>query len=223
MMGAMGTAGFGLIGAGAHAVFTSTTSSSQTITAGTPVVVLSSPDATNGCTSVTIATANPTTCSAPLALNPVGPFGSTFESPASIVTITNAGTIPVTEKAIQMSETLGAPAGSATFASEMNVCIHSTDPSGTWVEANGPLSTAVALNPTVVENPVVVSPGQSVTYSMDFYAGQDSACGTIYSSGPHTSAVWTGYEGGAYSTPASLTGAAEGGVVTPILTYTYNS
>ena len=228
MTGVMSLAGLGLVGAGAHAVFTTNSISSQTITAGTPQVVLSSADASNGCTTIAIAEANPVTCSGTLTLNPPAIVGSTFETPASQVWVTNTGNIPVTETQIQMGESIGNSAGNY-LAAQMNVCLHSWDVSfgpytGTgWVEANGPLSTAVALNPTVVENPVVIAPGASIWYSMEFYAGKNSACGTEYSDGTHTSATWTAYDGGPYSTPASLTSDAEGGVVTPTFTYTYSS
>jgi predicted ribosomally synthesized peptide with SipW-like signal peptide len=70
MTGVMSLAGLGLIGAGAHATFTQNTTSQQQITAGTPQVVLSSADASNGCTTIAIAEANPGPCSGTLTLNP---------------------------------------------------------------------------------------------------------------------------------------------------------
>jgi hypothetical protein len=229
MTGMMSLAGLGLVGVGAHAVFTTQTTSSQTITAGMPQVVLSSADASNGCTTIAIAEANPGPCSGTLTLNPPAVVGSTFETPASQVWVTNTGNIPVTETSIQMGDTVGNAAGGY-LAAQMNVCLHSWDISygppyagPGWVEANGPLSTAVALNPTVVENAVVIAPGASIWYSMEFYAGQDSLCGTKYSDGTHTAATWTAYDGGPYSTPASLLPTAEGGVVTPSFTYNYSS
>jgi hypothetical protein len=228
MMGVMGVGGLGLIGAGAHAVFTTSSVSKQTITAGTPQVVLSSADAANGCTTIAIAEANPGTCSGTLSLTSPAPVGSTFETPASQVWVTNTGNVPVTETSIQMGATAGNSAGN-NLLDQMSVCLHSWDLSygpayagPGWVEANVPLSAAIARTPTVVENPVVIAPGASIWYSMDFYAGQDSACGSIYSSGPSTSAFYTG-ELGAYTTPASLSNNAEGGIVTPTFTYNYSA
>jgi len=229
LIGVVSLAGLGLIGAGANAIFTTSSTSSQTITAGTPQVVLSSADASNGCTTIAIAEANPGPCSGTLTLNPPAIVGSTFETPASQIWVTNTGNVPVTETSIQMGASSGGSSADNALYSQMNVCLHSWDVSFGpytglgWVEANGPLSTAVALVPTVVENPVVIAPGASIWYSMEFYAGKNSLCGNIYSSGPNTSARWAAYEGGAYSTPASLTNAAEGGVVTATFTYNYSS
>ncbi len=207
-------AGIALVGVGASASFTDSTSSTQKITAGQMNVVVSAAnvpgctDATNGCKS--------------LSLPDVGPVGSTFETPATHVVVTNNGNVPAYFDAIQMSESDNNSSASATLRNEMNVCIRSHDDSGTWVEGNGPLTTAVALHPTVKENAVQLDPGQTASYWVSFYAGQDSAeCGTTSSDGPTTKATWDGYDGGAYHTPASLTDAAQGGSVTPTLTFSY--
>jgi len=50
-VGEMSIAALGLVGAGAHAVFTTITSSTQTIIAGTPSVVTWASDASNACDS----------------------------------------------------------------------------------------------------------------------------------------------------------------------------
>lgn len=212
IMVGMGAAGLALIGVGAGATFTTSTASSQTVTAGTVGMSVSAPgtscpDASYKCSSLT--------------LPAVGPVGSTFETPATHVTVTNTGDIPSYFSAIQMSETDNGTTASVALRNSMNVCIHSNDPSGTWVEGNGPLTTATALNPTVGQNPVKVDPGASVSYWVDFYAGQDSACGTEYSDGPSTTTAWTGYLGGPYHTPASLPANAQGGSVTPTLTFSF--
>jgi hypothetical protein len=225
-IGGAGIAGLALIGVGAGATFTDSTASHQTITAGHLNVVVSSadssvcPTAASGCKELTLA--------------PVGPVGSSFETPATIVTATNVGDIPATFDAIQMTETDNGTNESAALKNQMNVCIMSHDPSGTWVEGNGPLATALALNPTVKENGVVLAPGASFTYAVSFYAGQNSraytgdtdglasqGCGQITSSGPNTTAAWDAYDGGTYHTPASLTNAAEGGSVTPTLNFSF--
>jgi hypothetical protein len=206
-------AGIAVAGVGAGATFTTSASSSQKVTAGTLSVSLSANGAT--CTNV-----DASGCHA-LTLPDVGPVGSTFETPPTTVYVKNTGNIPAIFDAFQMSATTDGTAASSALFNEMNVCIKSTDPSGTWVEGNGPLSTATALNPTVKENPVEVAPGKTVTYSVNFYAGQDSRCGTAYSDGAHTKDAWAAAIGHGYVTPASLTNAAQGGSVIPTLTFSF--
>jgi hypothetical protein len=210
--GAVGVAALALIGTGAGATFSDAVHANRTITAGTMNVQIS--DGGGGTVSAD---------GKSVTLSPVGPTGSTFESAHQIVTVTNQGQIPVTSDAIQMTEShVGTANNNALFA-QTNVCIQSTDYSGgPWTEGNGPLATAVALNPTVKQNPVVLQPGKSLTFSVDFYAGQDSSyCHKVYSDGPSTEAAWAGYMGGPYQTPASLTNAAQGGVITPTLTFSF--
>jgi hypothetical protein len=201
-------AGAAFIGSGAGATFTTATTSSQKVTAGTLHVAVSASGAT-------CANGDASGCHA-LTLPDVGPVSSTFDSSPSVVTVKNTGNIPAVFDSIQMSETHGADTASGVLRNEMNVCIKSTDASGTWVEGNGPLTKAISLNPTVKENPVTLQPGQTATYQVEFYAGQDSNCGTVSSDGSHTAAAW-----GAYNTPASLTNDAQGGVVTPTLTFNF--
>jgi hypothetical protein len=209
-------AGIAIAGVGAGATFTSSTSSDQTISSGTIGVSITAPgsdctDVGQRCTTLT--------------LPAVGPVGSTFETTPTVVKMTNTGNIPATFDAIQMSETHdGSSSASNHLLNEMNVCIRSTDDSGgPWNEGNGPLTTAVALTPTVKENPVVLAPGGTATYQVDFYAGKDSACGTNSSDGTHTKAAWDGYDGGTYHTPASLNNDAMGGSVTPTLTFSFTA
>jgi hypothetical protein len=241
MVGAMSIAGMGLIGVGAHAVFTTSTVSAQTITAGTPHVLLWSADASNGCTTLAIAIANEGTCNGTLPLNPVGPVGSTFVTPASIVYMYNYGSIPVTETSIQIGVTPSSVPADVALFNQVNVCLHSWDnlsgtPAAGWVEARGPLSAAVALTPTVAENPITIAPGQQLWYSMDFYAGTpvspvpaDGGCAATniaphgYSDGPNTSIAWYTQVGADYATPPSLTNAAEGGTLATTFTYNYSA
>ncbi len=206
-------AGLALVGGGAAATFTTSTASSQRVTAGTLHMRVTAPGGT--CTS-----SDASGCHA-LTLPDVGPVGSTFDSTPVVVTMHNSGNIPAYFGAIQMSETHGADSASNYLRNEMNVCIKSTDPSGTWVEGNGPLMAATALNPTVKENPVELAPGETATYQVEFYAGEDSACGSTYSDGSHTRAAWYNQVGHGYQTPASLTNEAQGGTVTPTLTFSY--
>ena len=231
MTGALSIAGLGLVGIGAHAVFTTSSVSAQTITAGTPSVLVWSTDASNGCTSLAIALGNPQTCNNTVPLNPVGPVGSTFETPASTVYFYNNGNIPVTEKSIKIGVTPSNNANDQALYNQVNVCIHNWDnlggtPAAGWVEATGPLWVANTLNPSVNENAVTLAPGQQFWYSMDFYAGQNSSCtpnGFGYSDGPHTNTAWAALVGGPYATPPSLTNAAEGGSLATTFTFNYTA
>jgi hypothetical protein len=206
-------AGVALVGGGTGATFTTSTTSSQRVTAGTLHVAVSAPGAE-------CASSDASGCHA-LVLPGVGPVGSTFETAPTVVTMTNTGNIPAFFDAIQMSATRNGDDASAYLLNQMSVCIHSTDTTGTWVEGNGPLAVATTLSPTVKENPVKLMPGDTATYSVDFYAGKDSACGATYSDGPHTSALWQTAVGHAYQTPDSLTNKAQGGVVTPTLGFSF--
>ena len=227
MIGAMSIAGTGLIGIGAHAVFTTSTASSQTITAGTMGgVVLSSPDASNGCISVGVAVANPSTCHT-LTLNPPAPVGSTFETPASTVTVTNNSNIPVTEASMQLTDSTNGTPGNY-LQNQMDICIYSD---GNTV-ATGPLTTGLGLTPSIGLNAITlaannVGAASQDTYQVDFYAGQNSAlCTTPWSSGPHTAYAWSGSgwpypQTNPWVTPASLTNDAQGGVVGVTLSMAY--
>jgi predicted ribosomally synthesized peptide with SipW-like signal peptide len=235
-VGALGVAALALISAGASATFNASTQSSQKITAGTLKVALSSPDVagchhfTNGCTSLT--------------LRPVGPIGSTFLTDNAMITITNTGDIPLYydgDRAggglgIQMTATTDEGENSKALRDQMNVCIKGADTlpiidaaNDVWVEANGPLWKALALHPSVAQNPNVLDPGESAPYWVDFYAGTDSACGHVTSAGKNTAIAWgvpatlpkPAGDTTFYTTPASLTNAAQGGIVTPTLTFNF--
>jgi predicted ribosomally synthesized peptide with SipW-like signal peptide len=208
---ALGVASLALIGVGANATFTDSVDASRDVTAGKMDLVI-----TNGAGG----TVSPDGKS--VTLPDFGPTGSTFETTHRVITVTNNGDIPVKSLAFQMGGTRGTSQASYTLWNQVNVCIKSTDKSGTWTEGNGPLTTAVALTPTVAQNPVDLVPGQSMTFSVDFYAGKDSTnCEAKYSDGPNTNNAWYSHSGGAYQTPASLTNAAMGGVVTPKLTFSF--
>ncbi len=106
MTGVLSLAGLGLIGAGAHAQFTQTTTSAQTITAGTMNVQLYSSNAAGG---------NYTSY---LTLNSYGPVGSTFTTGMQEVQIYNDSDIPVSGVSATFSGT-----GSSALYNELNVCI----------------------------------------------------------------------------------------------------
>jgi|BarGraNGADG00312_2_1021985.scaffolds.fasta_scaffold11845_3 predicted ribosomally synthesized peptide with SipW-like signal peptide len=202
--GAIGVAAFALIGVGASATFTDAVHANQTVTAGTIGVTITNAAGTLSADGKTIT------------LPPVGPVGSTFETSNGAIWVTNTGNVTVTAAAFQLGQTTNGSTASAYLRDQLNVCIKSTDSSGTWVEANGRLMTGVNLVPSVVENPITLAPGESMPFSVNFYAGKDSACGTVSSDGPNTASRW-----GSYVTPASLTNAAQGGVVTPTLTFSF--
>jgi predicted ribosomally synthesized peptide with SipW-like signal peptide len=209
-VGTMGVAALALIGTGAGASFTDAVHATQSIHAGTMNLQVSGPGTvSNDGKSIT--------------LDAFGPTGSTFESTKQVVTITNNGDIAATADAIQMTVAASGNANDIALFNQTNVCIQSTDYSGgPWTEGNGPLSAAVALNPTVKQNAVVLDPGDTMTFSVTYYAGQDSAnCRPVSSDGSHTSAAWDGYLGHPYQTPASLTNAAQGGTITPTMTFSF--
>jgi predicted ribosomally synthesized peptide with SipW-like signal peptide len=221
MTGVLSLAGLGLIGVGAHAAFTTTTTSSQTISAGTLSVVTWSADATNGCTLESDGCTSVTL--------PVQNVASVFDTTASKVYIENTGTLPVTESAMQLTASTNGTAGNY-LEDEMNVCIASdpgsggTGAGGETVSANGPLTTGLGLSPSVVLVGPQLATGATDEYNMEFYAGENSVtCGPTWSDGGHTASAWSGapyptvYP---WVTPASLTNAAEGGSVNVTLTLT---
>lgn len=208
-VGTMGVAALALVGTGAGATFTDSVHETQSIQAGTMNMQISGPGSVSA-------------DGKSITLPAFGPTGSTFESTKQVVTITNSGNVAATSAAIQMSESHPNAGNNNALFAQTNVCIMSHDPSGTWTEGNGPLSAAVALNPTVKQNSVVIEPGQSIQVWVTYYAGQDSAnCGEVSSDGPNTSAAWDGYLGHPYQTPASLTNAAQGGTITPTMTFSF--
>jgi predicted ribosomally synthesized peptide with SipW-like signal peptide len=225
-VGAMGVAAFALIGAGATASFNDSVDATQKVTAGTMSLRVTSPGARTSGDGRTVTLPN------------VGPVSSTFETHNNLITVTNNGNIPVASLEFQMKESHTDTNASIALVSQLNVCIKSHDFSGTWVEGNGPLRNGVSLFPSVSQNPIPLAVGESLTYSVDFYAGQDSTttlgtgtpgaagsgvgaikCGKVGSDSARQSALWN--DGGAYQTPKSLTNAAMGGVVTPTLTFKF--
>lgn len=209
-VGAVGVAALALIGTGAGATFTDSVHETQSIHAGTMNLQLSGPGTVSG-------------DGKSITLDAYGPTGSTFESTRQVITIHNNGNVPATADAIQMTASPSGNANDNALFAQTNVCIQSTDASGgPWTEGNGPLATAVALNPTVKQNPVVLNPGDTMTFSVTYYAGQDSTyCNPTSSDGSHTRTAWDGYQGHAYQTPASLTNAAQGGTITPTMTFSF--
>jgi predicted ribosomally synthesized peptide with SipW-like signal peptide len=163
LTGVMSLAGLGLVGAGTHATFTAQTSSQQAISAGTLSVVLNGPAGTNWTGSGT----------PDMTLPSVGPVGSTFISPAQLITITNNGSLTANEINLQVTDSPGNSAGSA-LAKEMSLCLYSDN----YIVFNGLLSADEALGNMAVTGSI--APGLTDTYTAVFYAGdEDTECGNV--------------------------------------------
>jgi hypothetical protein len=211
--GAIATLALALAASSAYGYFTTRGSGTGSATIGTTAVAVSTPysagiggyhgpctSASVGCTSITLPT--------------VAVLGSSFDTTAIPVTITNTGNIPVTESAIQVTASTNGSDGDS-LRDEMNLCIANVSGT-TTVVANGPLSYGLSHNPSVTLGGTTLAPRATYEYSVDFYAGQDSPiCNKTASDYPGTAASW-----GPYLTPASLTNAAEGGDVDVTLTWT---
>jgi hypothetical protein len=164
MTGVMSLAGLGLVGAGAHAVFTTSTTSSQNITSGNLSVVLSSAAATAGNSTTT------------LTLGAYGPTASSFTTGDDTITMTNNGTIPATE----LTVTLGTNYPSSQLAADLYVC---TVRDG-YVIYNGPL--ADGLSPLGIPTGTIASGGTD-SYTTNIYAGSEpTLCGDNFTAGPLT-------------------------------------
>jgi hypothetical protein len=168
LTGMMSLAGLGLIGAGAHGIFTTSTTSTQNITAGTLSVVLSSPAATAGDGTST------------LTLGAYGPTASSFTTGDDTVTMTNNGTIPASE----ITETMGTDYPASALAAELYVCQVSYGSPGLtpdYVIYNGPLSLALYTQP--ISGTIAVNGIDE--YTTNIYAGSEpTLCGGDFTAGP---------------------------------------
>lgn len=194
LAGVMGVAGMGLIGVGAHAVFTQNTVSAQQINAGTMNVTLSSPNASgNGTASIQLPN--------------VGPTGSSFTTGDEVVTITNQSSFPVNEITATPGDIHGGDGASIAFAAEAYLC----EVSSGQVIYNGLLSAAPAqtINGTL-------APAATDTYTVNVYAGnsETTACGAVVT--PGSSAV-----SGVNPAALSLDNSAQGGTIDPTMTVSY--
>lgn len=111
---ALGLAGMGLIGVGAHAVWTLNSTSAQQITSGDPSVAMTG-SAGSDCTLVTQAC---TTVNLP----GVGPTNSTFDVGPFTATATNTGNVTLSE--LDLDATVTYP--TSALAEETYVCLGST-------------------------------------------------------------------------------------------------
>jgi hypothetical protein len=194
MTGVLSLAGLGLVGAGAHAVFTTSTASSQQINAGTPSVVTWASNATNvNCTTEALAKTNGCTS---ITLSP-GTVGSTFDEPSAIGVV-NVGNIAVNLTSFAVSDSDGlTPAGAnAALQGGLGLCID-----GVY---NGLLAAYPNFNTgTNSVTPVALGMGAATAYYVDLYAGGTSTyCGgsepalpSGASGGSDTVTITVGYTG----------------------------
>ena len=161
MTGVMSLAGLGLIGAGAHAVFTQTTTSAQTINAGTPNVQLYSSNAIAG------------NYTSSLTLNGYGPVGSTFTTGMQDVQIYNAGNIPVSG----VSASFSGAGGSGALYNELNVCIEGNSGAVIW---QGALSAATGS--ATISDIGPIAPSGWSNYYVAYYAGAGAVGGNCATS-----------------------------------------
>jgi hypothetical protein len=192
VFGAIIVVALALVASSAYGYFTTHGSGTGSASIGTLDVAVSTPyssvvggyqgpctSAAIGCTSITLPT--------------VDLVGSTFDSTPIPVTITNTGSIPVTQMQVAVSDT----SNNTTMEHELGLCLYNSGSA----QLNGLLT---SLEGTLAALPGTLAVGGSDTYSVDFYAGQSSSeCG-----GPAI---------------PSLTPSAEGGSVTTTITVTFSS
>jgi hypothetical protein len=145
MAGALGVAGLGLVGLGAHASFTQDAYTQQHITAGTMNVALSSDGGTWSSPTLTMAS--------------IGPVGSSFTTGDQPVTITNNGNVTVTGMTFN---SLTDPGGNSTFDAETQLCLYKGGSVYNGAIDSFPGGTNVALS---------IAPGATDVFYVNFYAG----------------------------------------------------
>ena len=200
VLGGLGVAAIALIGAGASATFTQNTVSSQQITAGTMNVQLS--------TLVTgaVLSNNGQT----LTFSAVGPENSSFTTGDELVTITNNSNIPVTEITATPGDSFDSSGGPTSANSRLAAEAYLCEVSSNEVIYNGLLSAAPAQSITGG-----LAVGATDSYTINVYAGSETtACGTG-TTGTNPAVPGT-------SVGLSLNNDAEGGVIDPSMTVTYN-
>ena len=223
LMGVMAIAGLGLIGIGAHATFMTSTSSGQTITAGTydPTLVGS---CINGSTcpidpnsSVLFSlSADGTT----LTFTPYTSSTSSFTTGDQEVTATNTGNLPVSDPTWVIGSSVGPELKSEAYVCATSTGIGTVD--ANTVLYNGPLSgftgTSYSLSNDVLSasgtNPTTTS-GSTDNFVVDVYAGSEpTLCGSNTTAG-------TAATPGNSTTPSILSSAAIGENVAVDVQLTY--
>ena len=173
MTGALSVAGLGLIGIGAHAVFTTSTNSVQTVNAGTLDV---SSSGSSGACSAFDTIGNCTSWG--VSIGGTSGVNSTFDSGPITITLTDTGSLA----AWYASQTWSVvDNGGSNFAADAMVCVWSTGVDGHYQGGNysGPISNIASasfpsyLLATETGTPAFYSiqPTQSDNYVVDFYAG----------------------------------------------------
>ena len=216
--------GLGLIGIGAHATFTFSTSSGQTITEGTY-----DPTLVGSCIDGTICPVDPssgdlfslTPDGTTLTFTPYSPTTSSFSTGDQEVTATNTGNLSVSAPTWAIGAIVGTD-----LKNEAYVCATSTgvgtDDANT-VLYNGPLSgftgTSYSLSNDVLSpsgTTATATSGPTDNFVVDVYAGSEQTlCGT--NTAPGTAAM-----GGTSNAPAlssNVVGENENIAVTVKLTY----
>ena len=190
----VGLVGLATVGAGTGATFTDQTTSSQTITAGTLNVVLEAPGGLSG-KSIT--------------LPAIQKVGSVFDAPAVAVTIHNVGDVTANPVYLGLDVANSGNANDNALRDGVNVCITSPNPSPSII-FNGPMTALRDMNGGLgqpIAGPLAV--GASDSYAAEFYAGKESPTCGLHAYGPDITA------------PPSLTSAAMGGTVTPVIKINY--
>lgn len=165
--GALGVGGLSLVGVGADAVFTAQSTTSQQITSGTVSVAISSPS------SATCPTANSDCAS--LALPTVGPVTSSFTTDDETITVTDNGTLPLSELDLSFSLTNSA----SDLATGAYVCLGTTGTGSGFSQIyDGPLAGLVGGSYIQNGSPLM-TPGSNYTFIVNIYAGSElTACGS---------------------------------------------
>jgi predicted ribosomally synthesized peptide with SipW-like signal peptide len=200
MTGVLSLAGLGLVGAGAHAVFTQNTQSNQTISSGSLGVVLWANGA-SGDNTATITLATPPN------------VGSSFTTGDQLVKMINNGTIAATESTITLAgvTTIGA---TNDLLNGLQVCVATNNNlviyNGSLVGVNGSLLTYYGGG--------TIAAGGSDYYFVNIYAGNEpTMCGNDTANQPADS-----YGTDSTSTSSPLgSNSAEGESVSVSLTVGY--
>jgi predicted ribosomally synthesized peptide with SipW-like signal peptide len=203
VVGAFGAGALALVGVGTGATFTQDVSSSQQVTAGTMNMQLSAPSvpgATVGSGGLSVT------------LPATSPENSTFDTGAKQVIMTNKGNIPVDAFYLKVSDDVTGTSSAASQALKSQLFARVI--SDGYVLYDGPLSALESLGQLRVDGPIPVDGTDEI--ETEFYAGAVPALGSNVCGTPLLGGVCP-----AASAP-SLTNDAEGGVVTPTLTITYN-
>jgi hypothetical protein len=216
LTGVMSLAGLGLVGAGAHAVFTTSTSSAQTISAGTLGLVLraTNPDGSQ----VTGYNTNSITFASQ------APVSSSFVTAPQLITILNNGNVTATEISMKLTDPYDSTnVASAALDSQTWVCMYSDGE----LAFNEPMTTVEGYG-SVVIGAQTIAPQGTDSYTVVFYAGStDGGCGPTFTGiSGDTYTSFEAYSGtpalGVNSGAASLNSAAEGGTITPTFTVSYS-